>query len=245
MSHIRKHLLFSAAASLLIATQAQAAAVSLSGTFTRDDEVRLLSFSTAATGLVTIETFGYAGGTDAAGMVVAPGGFDPVFALFSSDGILLGFGDDGATRTDPVTGAAFDALLAITLTAGNYVVAISQFDNFAIGPDDAAGFLEAGNATFTAAYGCAAGRFCGLDGADRNGGFNISVSGATVPEPTTLALVGLVLPCVWMSRRRKPAHSSAGSAGAAGIAEDRAIWRRSPLGDASGWRASPAFVKQA
>jgi hypothetical protein len=195
--------LLSGAATLLMASQAQAAAVSMSGTFVDDDQVQVVNFHTGGTGLVRIETFGYAGGVDANGWTVAGGGFDPVFALFRADGTLLGYGDDGASRVDQATGAALDALLDIVLAAGDYFVAISQFDNFAIGPNFADGFLETGNTRFTSAYGCTAGRFCDLNATDRDGSFHISVSGATVPEPTTLALVGLVLPGLWIRRRLK------------------------------------------
>lgn len=208
MSHVFRQALLGAATLALMAAQAPAAAHSVAGTFISDDQVQLVPFRTASSGLVTIETFGYAGGVNAEGTAVAAGGFDPVFALFGSDGTLLGYGDDGATRVDPVTGGAFDAVLAISLPAGDYVVALSQFDNFAIGPTFAAGFLEAGSGNFTAAYGCAAGRFCDVNGANRNGSFAISISGATVPEPTTLALVGLLLPALWMARRR-PGNPSA------------------------------------
>ena len=209
MFSLRKHALLTGATTLLLTTQALASAISVSGTFTNDDQVQLLSFQTGGTGVVRIETFGYAGGIDANGVAVPAGGFDPVFSLFRADGTLLGFGDDGATRVDPTTGAALDALLDISLTAGDYFVAISQFDNFAIGPNFSAGFLETGNTTFTAPYGCLAGRFCDVSGINRDGHFDIGVSGATVlepttvPEPTTVALVGLVLPGIWIGRRRK------------------------------------------
>ena len=108
----------------------------------------------------------------------------------------IGGGDDGAARFDPTTGVAGDAVLDITLDAGNYLVALSQFDNFAIGPDIAAGFLQAGNGSFTAAYGCAAGRFCDVGGHDRTGNFDLSISGGAVslpqqvPEPSALGLLG-------------------------------------------------------
>ena len=203
MFSLCQRVLLSAAATLLIAMQAQASALSMSGTFINDDQVQLLSFRTGGTGVVRIETFGYAGGIDANGVAVAAGGFDPVFAVFRADGTLLGYGDDGANRVDPATGAAFDALLDILLTAGDYFVAISQFDNFAIGPNFATGFLEAGNTSFTAAYGCSAGHFCDINGGNREGRFDLSISGTTVPEPTTLALIGLALPGLWIARRRK------------------------------------------
>ncbi len=192
-------------AGLVIAAPAHAGAVGASGTFAQDDAVAILSFSTLASGTVTIETFGYGGGTDATGRVVAAGGFDPVFALFTGAGQLLGYGDDGATRLDPVSGAAFDAVLTINLVAGDYFVAVSQFDNFAVGPTFAAGFLEAGRPAYTGAFGCSAGRFCDINGFNRTGAFDLSVSGnavvAAVPEPGTFGLLGLGLACLGVAQR--------------------------------------------
>jgi hypothetical protein len=195
-----------AAAAVVAALPAHADPLSFSGAFTRDDDVRVFSFSAAAATTVTIETFGYAGGTDPLGHVSGGGGFDPVFALFTGSGTLIAYGDDGATRTDPATGAAFDAVLVTPVAAGNYFVALSQYDNFAVGPTYADGFLQAGNASFTAANGCSAGRFCDINGFTRSGYYELAISGAqisAVPEVGGWTLFAAGLPLVgWLGRRR-------------------------------------------
>ena len=43
-----------------------------------------VAYNPTATSTVTLQTYGYAGGTNAAGQVIAQGGFDPILALFDS-----------------------------------------------------------------------------------------------------------------------------------------------------------------
>ena len=129
-----KNLQLFAAAALLIPALAQA--LVFTGNFTRDDDIRLFSFTTNATAPVTIETFGYAGGVDTVGHFIPAGGFDPVFGLFNATtGALIAVGDDGATRIDPVTGAAFDSLLSLSLAAGSYFVALGRIRQFPAWPE--------------------------------------------------------------------------------------------------------------
>ena len=127
---------------------------SYTGTFIYDNDVTLETFSVSAPSTVTLLTYSYAGGTNAAGQVIARGGFDPILSLFNSTGMLIGSNDDGLPGqipADSVTGQYADSYLQLALGIGSYEVGISQFDNFPNGPNLSDGFEEAGNDNFTLA----------------------------------------------------------------------------------------------
>src|SRR5579864_9448686 len=59
------------------------AAISCTGTLGTPEEVFLQSFTLAAGATITVQTYGFGGGTNAAGSSISPGGFDSLVALFS------------------------------------------------------------------------------------------------------------------------------------------------------------------
>lgn len=195
---------------VLLTSLASAANFSFQGTFTQDDQVQLFNFTVASTSTVTLRTWSYAGGVNAAGVTIARGGFDPIFALFNSSGVLIGENDDGnaLVPADSVTGQNFDTYFQTSLTAGSYTAAIMQYDNFPNGPNLSNGFANTGNPTFTGAFGCSNGRFCDVVPDNRTGLWAFDILGATsatssvVPEPGITALVGLGLGVLALSRRR-------------------------------------------
>ena len=160
---------------------AQATNVSFAGTLAGDNDVKLFSFTLAADADVTLRTWSYAGGTNAAGSAIGAGGFDPLVSLFFGSGdtaILFDANDDGTgVATDPVSGNAYDSLLVGSLLAGTYTVALSQFDNFAIGGTLGDGFMGySGAPGFGGRSNAWALDILGVDAA------------AAVAEPPTLAL---------------------------------------------------------
>ena len=101
--------------------------------------------------VVDVRAFGYGGGTTTSGVMVPRGGFDNILSLFDALGGFLFDNDDGLdAAVDPTTGLAADARLIFALPPGSYIVALTQFDNFALRPTLADGFLEQGNPNFTA-----------------------------------------------------------------------------------------------
>ena len=169
-----------AAATLALAgASVQATNISFTGTLAGDNDARLFAFTLAADADVTLRTWSYAGGVNAAGSVIGAGGFDPIVSLFYGTGgtaLLIDANDDGL-------GIGADSLLQVSaLTSGSYTVALTQADNFAVGPTLGDGFLGYSNAP-------------GFNG--RSNAWALDILGvdsaAAVPEPATLALtmVGL------------------------------------------------------
>jgi len=196
-----------------LAQIATAGDFSFTGNFTADDNVQAFSFNVGATSTVTLRTWSYAGGVNAAGQTIAPDGFDPILALFDSSGALIGQNDDGGcflVAHDAETGECYDTYFSATLNPGAYTTTVMEYNNFAIGPNLSNGFVQQGNGNFTAGF-CtsATGAFWDVT-CDQNDGhwaFDIlNVNSAVVsstPEPCTLMLLGSFLGLGGLLRRRK------------------------------------------
>jgi len=169
---------------------------SFTGNFSGVNEVQLFTFTVGSGSNVVLRSYSYAGGTNAAGAVIAAGGFDPILALFQGTGssaLEIGQNDDGPASVvpaDPVTGAHYDTYLAVSgLAPGNYTVSIQDFANFAIGPTLGDGFDNGG---------LTGGTFLDATGHNRDSHWAFDVLGvesattpvSQTPEPSSLALMG-------------------------------------------------------
>jgi hypothetical protein len=188
-----KHWPAAAAAILMSAAPAAAADFSYTGNLSDPNGVQAVNFVVGSSSTVTFRTYSFAGGTNAAGSVIARGGFDPILTLFDSNGVLIDENDDGGINvgTDPLTFERADSFLQALLGPGSYTLTLTAWSNFAVGPNLSDGFENDG--TFdgrSSAY--------AFDILEVNGGQSVGA----VPEPGTWALMLIGFGAIGASLRR-------------------------------------------
>lgn len=194
---------------------AMAGSFSFTGNFSMDDEVRLFNFAVSAATPATLQTLSFAGGTNAAGNTIAAGGFTPILSLFDGTGNFLtrsadpsACGGGNPSAPDPVTGACWDAFISTALPTGNYILALTEWDNVANQPTLADGFFYDGQGNFTGpTFLGTAGSFIAPDGAQRDSHWAVDIlfvdAAGTVTEPGSLgvAIAGFAAAVPFVRRR--------------------------------------------
>jgi hypothetical protein len=130
---------------LLCSVQAvSAASFSYTGSFSNDSDVQLFDLSLAAdSSTVVINTLSVNGGLNVAGNLIAAGGFNPYLSLWdqSAGGWVFNTSNQAISAEAVISNTA--PYSYGTLLAGNYILALSQYDNIAAGTNLSDGFAAA------------------------------------------------------------------------------------------------------
>lgn len=173
-----------------------------SGTFADDDDIVLMNFTVGMDSNITIFSSSWGNGIGPAGYVEG-GGFDPILAIWDSNGDLVAEQDDGgvvgSTLSNGVsyTYGVWDSFFSTFIVAGSYTASIGQYNNFVNGTNLSSGFVHDGDPTFTQAFSSNPQTyFNGVwDDSDYRTGdwefhiLNVAEASQPVPEPSTILLL--------------------------------------------------------
>jgi len=186
--------MFLAALMFFMATQVNAtliSAYSFTGDFDTDDSRYYIQFDVTDTATISFLSHSYAGGVNAAGDIIADGGFDPQLFIFDAASTLLESDDDSSSVISASSNYAYDAFISLVLTAGSYTAVLTQYDSDFISGDLVTGvWSPSGKTNFNDRTAFFSFDISG-DNLDNVGG--IGVGTTPVPEPGTLAMLALGL----------------------------------------------------
>jgi hypothetical protein len=176
----------------LFAGSVNAADFSFTGNFTDDDQVQEFNFNVGSASDVTLRTWSYGGGMNAEGSAIEGNGFLPIVSLFNADtGRLIAYTD--------LTGNSSDSLIPVSLTGGNYIATVTQYDSFPTNYSLSEGFDGSFNTDFEGYDPHWALDILNVENASLGASY---ISPSPIPEPETYAmlLAGLGL-LRWRMRR--------------------------------------------
>jgi hypothetical protein len=209
----KHHILILCLVALLAAQVAMADGTSYVGTFTDPTTPVEITFTLGSASDVTLQTYGFGGGTNQAGTAIAPGGTDPFVGLFSGTG-------DGATFLDgtSLTQSNFSSFIGcppagtvsnfggttcgdvlmnfLGLAAGSYTVLLSDGQFVLAAADGAGTTLGDGFIDFTGGVFCNAADFTNgieTDCPNTSGAYALDITTKSsipkTPEPASLLLL--------------------------------------------------------
>jgi hypothetical protein len=171
----------------LLTMSANASLLNFTGEISDYDDVIITQFTVDSDQTVSLWTDSFDSGVN----------FDPITALWSSDGSFIAQNDDNASIS-PTTQTYYDSGFVEDLTAGTYYFTISVYDNFA---DDSLNILTGSSPFDTGCDGCTSGT--GLYYSQWLSGVSSADVISSVPEPMSVALLVFGLAGIGFSKKKK------------------------------------------
>jgi hypothetical protein len=209
---------------LLVTVVAFADTVSYTGILSSPEDTWETNATLSTAGTLTLQTWGFGGGTNAAGTVIPAGGFDPFVGVFDSSGNLIQGTSDvlsnytsfpgcppaGLVTIGSVPGNCGDITMSLPLAAGTYTVLLADAENIpnAIFDSPSYGNLSEGFTDLTggAFQTCADLTDCNNDTANWALDVNTPPSVTATPEPGALVVCGLgwmAMVATWKLKKEK------------------------------------------